>query len=118
MMAFVEVPIMRVFLPCFVSYAFLPSALVCDYLLPNALLPLHRDKKKYAGRLALWGTLSCAFFFIGVSSIMAVTVGDEVMEFVVLNWTYFGADGFVPYRGRVGPIEVFVLCSFLFEAVS
>ncbi|KAH7829974.1 putative amino acid transporter [Monocercomonoides exilis] len=68
-------------------------ALNCGYNLPNILTPMKRGKKN-ALKVAMTALLTAMVIYIGLSIILSLTLGEDTLQFVILNFARYGKKGF------------------------
>eukprot|EP00770_Monocercomonoides_exilis_P010471 MONOS_10420.1-p1 / transcript=MONOS_10420.1 / gene=MONOS_10420 / organism=Monocercomonoides_exilis_PA203 / gene_product=amino acid transporter, putative / transcript_product=amino acid transporter, putative / location=Mono_scaffold00474:5939-7478(+) / protein_length=463 / sequence_SO=supercontig / SO=protein_coding / is_pseudo=false len=78
-------------------------ALNCAFNIPGILTPL--KSKKNAGKAAIGAIATSALIYGSVASIIALALGPDVLQFVMLNWAMFGKKGFEPLARAGGSAE-------------
>ncbi|KAK2961123.1 hypothetical protein BLNAU_3891 [Blattamonas nauphoetae] len=77
-------------------------ALTACYHLPTILAPM-KGGKKHASGVTIAAFLTVAIVYMGIGSLVTLALGDDVLHFVILNYSNFGARGFTRWSDIDSP---------------
>lgn len=69
-------------------------AFTCAYNLPSVLLPM-KAGKKHANTVTVLAIVVSAVIYLVLASLLPMVLGEDILQYVILNWAHYGKHGFV-----------------------